>query len=231
MMPENISVSPDRYHMLELLEKGESDLFKWSDNIMSKYKELYQAFCDTHSETSFSDKDKGETLEDLATFIFKNIRLFRYIRNHQTGDFEIDIIVKLSKLGYACKDNYQFLSYIPNYLIGECKNHNKTLKITYTGKFYSLLKRYDMQLGIIFSYYGLTGHAYCNGWTDSIGLTKKVYLKEKMLILDFNKKHFEKLNNGENFIDVLNGLIDETVMDINSDFNSIEEHEGIGPLE
>jgi hypothetical protein len=232
-MCDNVSISPERYHLLELLESGASDLFKWSEQVKSEYKGLYKIFCDTHSDgnTGFSNNDKGKALEDLVTFIFKNIKLFKYIRNHQTGDFEIDIIVKLSTLGYASKQYYQFLNYISNYLIGECKNYNDTLSITYTGKFYSLLKRYDIGLGIIFSYKGLAGQSYCSGWTDALGLTKKVYLKEKILILDFNIKYFEKLNSGENFIDILNELIDQTILDITSDFNTIDEHEDIGSLE
>jgi len=231
-MTENISITPDRYHLLRLLEDGKSDLFEWSDYVKLEYKELYEIFCKTHSDDAkYSTKVKGESLENLVTFIFKNIRLFKYIRNHQTGDFEIDIVVKLSDLGYGLRQYYQFLSYISNYLIGECKNYNKALAITYTGKFYSLLKRYDMKFGMIFSYYGLTGRTSCNGWTDSTGFTKKIYLKDNTLILDFNKEHFEQLNNGENFIDIINDLIDKTILDINSEFDFITNHEGIGALE
>jgi predicted nucleotidyltransferase len=232
-MSDEVIVSAERYTFLRLMEENTLSVFNWSSENQSEYNSLYDNFIETNGKDKIevSDQAKGAALEDLVSFIFKNISIFQYIRNHHTSDFEIDIIVKLSPRGIQYKNFIHFCRYIDTYLVGECKNYNKNLSVTYTGKFYSLLKRYNLKFGIIFSFKGLTGQDRCKGWIDATGLTKKVYLKDNVIILDFNKKHFEKIKNGENFIDILNNILEQTILDINADLKFFEEHENIGFLE
>ena len=84
--------------------------------------------------------------------------------------------------------------------IGECKNHGKTIGVTYIGKFCSLMLTTRSNLGILFSYHGVTGH----GWNDGSGLIRKFYLhKENLLdrycIIDFNIWDFRSILQGKNF--------------------------------
>ena len=91
--------------------------------------------------------------------------------------------------------------------LGECKNYNSTLNVTYVGKFYSLLVSTDVPFGIIFTQKGLTGCE--NEFHDAYGLTKVVRIVEKyqndreMFILTFTLEDYEKIANGDSFFSLI----------------------------
>lgn len=219
------------YYKYRLLMENNLNVFQWSEENQIQYNDLYETFVNTTGKpkSEVSDEEKGKSLEDIVEFLFSKTSIFQYIRNHRTGDFELDIILKLSNRGIAFKDYISIAKKTSSHLIGECKNYKKPLSITYTGKFYSLLDRYNLKLGIIFSYHGLAGSDECKGWTAASGFTKKMYLKNDVIILDFNQIHFNMIRNGKSFIDVLNGLMEKTIFDIDDELNYIQ-HEDIGTL-
>lgn len=88
--------------------------------------------------------------------------------------------------------------------LGECKNYDKKVSVTYVGKFCSLMLTNQIKLGIMFSYHGISG----KNWNAGQGLIKKFYLhkenlKERYCIIDFNKEDFKSILNGDNFLNIV----------------------------
>lgn len=88
--------------------------------------------------------------------------------------------------------------------LGECKNYDKAVSVTYIGKFCSLLLTNNIKIGILFSYYGTSG----TGWSNGAGLIKKFYLhkeklEDKYCIIDFSIKEFEAILNGKNLLQII----------------------------
>lgn len=88
--------------------------------------------------------------------------------------------------------------------LGECKNYNKSVDVTYVGKFCSLLLTNQIKFGLLFSYYGISG----SGWSNASGLVKKFYLhkekdEDRYCIIEFSKDDFISIDNGENFLQIV----------------------------
>lgn len=86
----------------------------------------------------------------------------------------------------------------------ECKNYHKKISVTYVGKFCHLLLVSQKRLGILFSFYGVTG----NDWNDASGLIKKFHLfkenpNERFYVLDFNISDFKRILEGQTFYDII----------------------------
>lgn len=91
--------------------------------------------------------------------------------------------------------------------MGECKNYNSTLGVTYVGKFYSLLMSTDISFGIIFTQKGLTGQE--DEFRDAYGLVKVLRIIEKyrnkrdLVILTFTLEDYEKIAEGQSFFELI----------------------------
>ena len=99
---------------------------------------------------------------------------------------------------------YKYINPKFELFIGECKNHASKIGVTHIGKFCSLLMSNQVQLGIMFSYYGITG---CK-WNAASGLVKKFYLykekkKDRYCIIDFNINDFKRISTGDNFFQIV----------------------------
>lgn len=180
-----------------------NELTKWSDEQLEEYRKLYNSFLNSNKKKKKTEdvhKDKGDKLEDLVNFIFNNSFFLSVYPNKRTSVNEIDQFVVISDYGlqaiHEFNYNIELLGLNENHLICECKNYHDKIPATWVGKFNTLLNvSGSTQLGIIFSYHGLTGQE--NNWYDAHGLTKIIYKMsnegEKSFILDFNKSDFEKL--------------------------------------
>lgn len=177
-------------------------VFKFNERELNEYKELLEKFKETNGSDA-STAEKGTSLENLVTFIIERSVVFEVYRNVQTSSNEIDVLVRLNKRGQVLKAN-GLVNFQDNFL-AECKNYNKTVGSTWVGKFYSLLKYTQNEIGILFSYHGLTG----SGWNDGTGLVKKLLLfDKKSYIIDFNISDFELLAEGNtSLIDLINDKI------------------------
>ena len=132
-------------------------------------------------------------------------------RNVCTGTNEIDEVIILSEKGKQALHEFNIsrdiLGIGADVALGECKNYNFTLNVTYVGKFYSLLVSTDVPFGIIFTQRGLTGCE--NEFRDAYGLTKVVRIIEKyqndreMFILTFTLEDYERIANGESFFSLI----------------------------
>ena len=109
--------------------------------------------------------------------------------------------------------------------IGECKNYQDKIPVTYVGKICSLLTTTQNKICILFSYNGVTG----KNWENAEGLIKKFYLskeklEERFCIIDFNVKDFDEIAKGNNFLQIVENKI--TALKNDTDYsNFIKEHE------
>lgn len=162
---------------------------------------------------------KGEALEELVLFLAESTDFFEVFPNLRTYTNEIDLLLR-TKIG--AKELFrQFLS-IDTDMLFECKNYNTKVSVTWIGKFHSLLRNQGSKFGVIFSYEGFTG----SDWKDATGLVKKIFLKDNILILDFNINDFEKLSSGDNFFKLLYDKIDSIKHDTIHDIDHyLKKHE------
>lgn len=199
------------------LSNFNKEILKFSEKEQEEYKLLFKHFEDTNGSPTTSTTDKGKALEDIVTFIFEKSVIFEIHKNVRTSSNEIDLLIRLNKRGQFLKA--QGLVDFRNNLLSECKNYNKTIGVTWVGKFFSLLVSTENELGIIFSYKGLTG----SSWNNATGLTKKFFLKTKHIILDFNIYDFALLNENHSLIDILNNKIFQLQNDTNISLE-VSEH-------
>ena len=161
----------------------------------------------------------GQELEKFVSMLFNFINLHEIYMNKRTSTNEIDLFLKSTDLSKIILGKiYPLLS--DNFLI-ECKDYNKKLSVTWTGKFYSLLRQADFKLGLIFTLKPLTGR---NNWHAAKGFCSKVALKEDVYILNFDISDMEKICGGDNFINILESKVETLKYDINFE-KDIEKHE------
>lgn len=202
---------------------------EWTDDDYKEYDRLLEEFKKTNKkrtkkkstvdEESIKTREKGDALENIVNFIIDKSFFLKVHPNKRTSTNEIDQFVVISDNGKQALKEYEFstdlLGFNNGYFIGECKNYDDSVAATWVGKFYTLLKTCgNCELGIIFSYYGLTGKE--NNWYDAHGLTKVIYRMElgnnKNHILDFNKDDFELLKNKNiNFFKIINAKKDALI--------------------
>ncbi len=166
------------------LAKDHSFLSMSAEN-KSKYNEYFDGLLKKYKTT----KEKGDVLENLAScLMFSEKNVFNLMRNVTTSSNEIDLLVTLSDRGKMVVPKlYNFLG---EKFLCECKNYNRTLGVTYVGKFYSLLKALDSKVGILFTIKGVTGKS---DWKDSKAFIHKVALKEDIAILVFELNDYKRI--------------------------------------
>lgn len=120
---------------------------------------------------------KGKSLEELAAYLLKmSGDLFVVKQNIRTTTNEIDQIFIPTQRAKTLIANGIIDKHYELFL-GECKNYNKSVDVTYVGKFCSLLLTNQIKFGLLFSYHGISG----SRWSNASGLIKKFYLhKEKV---------------------------------------------------
>lgn len=194
------------------------------------YKQAYDNFCEVNSKEYLNGRDKkddnrikGKVLEDLVDVLFKATGgYYETYRNIRNGSNEIDIFLKFSDKAYRLdkiiKERY-------SNLVGECKNYKSTVKVTYVGKFYSLLQSTNKKIGIMFSHDGFSGEH----WGGATGLAKKLFLlKEdvgnKIYIIDFNINDFTSLLEGKSFFNILDDKCLELELGTDDIIKYISEH-------
>lgn len=196
---------------------------EFNDEEIKEYNKLLKEFKNTNSSNSTTN-EKGRALENLATYTIKTTHVFDVYKNIRTTTNELDQLVKIT-------DNNRLLiglkiidERLANF-IGECKNYQDKIPVTYVGKICSLLTTTQNKICILFSYNGVTG----KNWENAEGLIKKFYLskeklEERFCIIDFNVKDFDEIAKGNNFLQIVENKI--TALKNDTDYsNFIKEHE------
>ena len=189
-----------------------------------KYKQMLEELKIINEDKDSKKKERGEKLEEIVTYLLQiSGNLFEVIQNVRTETNEVDQVIKLTQAGKYLKENGIINNKYETFL-GECKNYGKKVSVTYVGKFCSLLLTTGTKLGILFSYNGVTG----NGWKDSKGLIKKIYMSkekesEKICIIDFSYDDFYSILEGNNFLQIVEDKLTELKIDT-SYKNLISKH-------
>lgn len=131
---------------------------------------------------------KGKELEKLASQILGVGNLYNIYSNIKCDSNEIDLLLSLASTGQSLS---MFLpTELKEDIIVECKNYNKKIDVTWTGKLYSLIKYKNVKTAILFSYLPLKGR---NNWDSAKGLVKKLYLKDDVLIINITVDDVKKI--------------------------------------
>ena len=175
-----------RYEKICEISEAQKNTYK---KLLEKFKQLHDI-----SPTDNAPKNlhnlKGEALENLVSYLLTiSGNIFNVDRNLRTSTNEIDQIVTLTPQGKVLL-TYHLIDPKLDTFLGECKNYDKAVSVTYIGKFCSLLLTNNIKIGILFSYYGTSG----TGWSNGAGLNKKFYLhkgrnwKINIALLNFSIK-------------------------------------------
>lgn len=188
-----------------------------------EYKRLLDEFDRLHKISSKSPGTpsnlhnlKGNALEDLVNYLFIiSGGIFEVDRNLHTSTNEIDDLITLTPKGKTLLSRNLINNRLDTFL-GECKNYNKSVSVTYIGKFCSLLLTNNVKLGILFSYHGISG----SGWEFGAGLVKKFYLhkeslSERFCIIDFSIKEFKSILTGRNLLEIIEEQLRSLQFDTN----------------
>lgn len=128
-----------------------------------------------------TSKEKGDALEDLAKSLLTFNNMFDVYSNVHSSTNEVDLILTLKPGARVILDIfYPNLSRLQ--FIGECKNYNKKVGVTWIGKVHSLLKLHNYDVCLLFSRKGFTGRK----WDGGNGLSRKIALKENLFVLDIS---------------------------------------------
>lgn len=188
-----------------------SSLFRLSDQDHAEYHRLFTLFVQSRNG---DNKDKGEALENLASFLLSKLGVYRVARNQKTSTNEMDVVlVKDLTLSVFGGDLF------PPYVICECKNYASSVSVTYVGKFYSLLKVSGVKLGLIISNEKISGRS---KWEAGKGLCRKVALRDDTWIINISYDDLKAID--EKNISLLQ-LIRDKISDIKLDTTiSYTEH-------
>ena len=158
-----------------------SKLLMMDDEYIEKYRELY----DCISNGGLDRGKKGRKLEELSTLLFNYSvsNLFDVYKNCRTSTNEIDLLIRWTEAARVSGMNGAFPCFGESFLC-ECKNYKGAVKVTYVGKFSSLMAVTNTNFGIMISWDGVTGRG---KWSDSQGFIKKIALSDKKYIIVLDK--------------------------------------------
>ncbi|MBU3874321.1 restriction endonuclease [Faecalicatena sp. AGMB00832] len=172
--------------------------------LLDDFKKMHSVKAQSENASKNLHNMKGEALEKLVSYLLTiSGGIFYVDRNLRTSTNEIDQVVSLTPKGKILL-GYHLINPKLRSFLGECKNYDKPVSVTYIGKFCSLLLTNNVKVGILFSYHGVSG----SGWSYGAGLIKKFYLhkeklEDKYCIIDFSIKDFESILNGKNMIQII----------------------------
>ena len=157
-----------RYEKICEISEAQKNTYK---KLLEKFKQLHDIYPTDNAPKNLHNL-KGEALENLVSYLLTiSGNIFNVDRNLRTSTNEIDQIVTLTPQGKVLL-TYHLIDPKLDTFLGECKNYDKAVSVTYIGKFCSLLLTNNIKIGILFSYYGTSG----TGWSNGAGLIKKFYL-------------------------------------------------------
>lgn len=191
------------------LDKFEK-FIQWGEADKKEFRALLDELKKPFDKNKETTKGKGDRLENLVEFIIRKTYFFEIYKNVHTETNEIDEVIVLSDRGKQAIQSFNLArDLIPisqDLFLGECKNYESNLGVTYVGKFYSLLSATGISFGLIFTQKGLTGDA--EGYKDAYGLTKVLRMVETskgkdFFILTFTIEDYEKMLDGITFFDIV----------------------------
>lgn len=195
------------------------------------YDFLLKTVKDTLLSTTSTKSEKGKSLEDLMTYIYKRFVGATVQVDIRTADNQIDHEVEFNDffIPLFIRDK------IGTKFIGESKNHNSSISSREVDNLDGLLTIRDVKLGIFSSYH--TFSKLPNSmWVNAEGKRRKLALLSgyKRIIIGFNYTDLQKISDGENFYTMLKNKYESLINELKSDHDeafgkpsSIELHDSL----
>lgn len=171
--------------LINQLGRRNSTVLNLSDRKQKEFRSLY----DQIDSDRFNKTEKGKKLEQLVSILFGEDSLFDCGQNFRTSTNEIDLLLSWGKKARSAGIANAFPCF-GNTFICECKNYETKMKVTYVGKFFSLLAVTKMKFGLIVAWEGITGRG---EWVDSKGFIKKVALSDDTFIVSLDKHDLKQI--------------------------------------
>jgi len=226
------------YNQFNLLGQDYINIFNFSLNNdqKQKFEMLKNKIKDSENDKSISAKKKGEIFEELVELILESTQVFRYVKNENTTSNEIDFVVTLNLNGRTLRGLKIIPEWIPDTFLIECKNYKDPVEVGLIGKFYSLMKVSNINLGFFVS------NCYVSGrdkpyWKDAAAFINKINLKHSesavpFYLIDITLEQLENLLKDDyNIIELMIDRKTQIITDINySISDNISSHEREGNL-
>jgi hypothetical protein len=185
-----------------------------NSTVLNLSEEKQKEFCSIYDQIDrdlLNKREKGRKLEQLVAILFGEESLFDCRQNYRTSTNEIDLLLSWSKKAREAGVANAFPCFGESFIC-ECKNYESKMKVTYVGKFYSLLAVTKMKFGLIVAWEGITGRS---EWADSKGLIKKIALKDDIFIVSLDKHDLKQIyNQSKNVYSILMDKFDALKSDI-----------------
>ena len=149
-------------------------------------------FCGLYDQIDsgrLNETEKGKKLEQLVAVLFGENSLFDCKQNYRTSTNEIDLLLTWGNKARMAGISNAFPCFGESFIC-ECKNYENKLKVTYVGKFYSLLAVTKMKFGLIVAWEGITGQG---EWNASKGFIKKVALSDGTFIVSLDRHDLKRI--------------------------------------
>ena len=138
-------------------------------------------------------KQKGASLENLATFLANHSTCFRPLGPMHTATTQIDNFFE--RRGYPGN----FLDEMGRSIVVECKNWEEKLGAPVITVVTEKCRNTNSNCAIVFCRAGLTGS---KGY-DAIGTIRNVFVREKIMILIVDESDLNAIGEGKNLIEIL----------------------------
>ena len=205
-----------------------NQLGRKNSTVLNLPEEKQKEFCSLYDQIDsnlLNKNEKGKKLEQLVAILFGEDSLFDCRQNYRTSTNEIDLLLSWSKKAREAGVANAFPCFGESFIC-ECKNYESKLKVTYVGKFYSLLAVTKMKFGLVVAWEGITGRS---EWDASKGLIKKIALGDNTFIVSLDKHDLKQIyNKSQNVYSILMDKFDALKSDISYEkFISPHEAEAI----
>jgi hypothetical protein len=170
-------------------------------------------------------KLKGDTLEDLMTFIYQRFdEVAEVYPNQHHGDNQIDHIIEFQD---GLVPNF-IHNYLGMRLIGESKNHKKSISVREVADLNELLRSKRAKFGVFSSIKSFSRGKSGNPWVHAEGKRRKLNLSNDVAILGFTLNELESLKD-KNFYTLLKQKFFSLVDEIDDDFTDLKKEDYMIP--
>lgn len=139
----------------------------------------------------------GQSMEELATYLFSCVDGFEPIPKQQTEAFHFDVVVR--NLIRA----HPLLSMLGEYIGIEAKNIKDTVSAEELNHFIHKLRLHNMRCGIIFTNKGISGIEYAGDSKYGKNIQVKTFNRDNLIVFDITVNDVERIIEGNNLISIL----------------------------
>jgi hypothetical protein len=139
----------------------------------------------------------GESMEELATYLFSCVDGFEPIPKQQTEAFHFDVVVR------NLIRTHPLLSMLGEYIGIEAKNIKDTVSAEQLNHFIHKLRLHNMRCGIIFTNKGISGIEYAGDLKYGKNIQIKTFNRDNLIVFDITLDDIERIIQGNNLISIL----------------------------